>query len=188
MGISKAAATEATIVTSRLGLVLDVAGALALGTIGVSGDELAGLKRTLNVEVVPDLVQSAALAAESDLGAMVLLQDALDLGEAVGLVGAGGDACLRQPLVGRESLEELDSASEEIRSFLSILVVRVAVRVEGGDASAVLAPFVLPEGLVLTLVVLPVFLHVVKSLSSSIGGENIADVCVGSGSIALRRV
>lgn len=188
MGILKAAAAETTIITTGLGLVLHIAGALALGAIGISSDELAGLKRTLDVEVVPDLVQGTAFAAEGDLGAVVLLQDALDLGEAVGLIGAGGDAGIREPLVCRESLEELDSASEEIRSLLGSLVVRVAVRVESGDASAVLAPFVLPEGLVLALIVLPILLHVVKSLTGSIGGEDITDVGVGSGSIALRRV
>ena len=187
-GILKAATAEATIITARLGLVLDSAGALALRTIGLSSDELAGLKRALDIEVIPDLVQSAAFATERDLCAVVLLQDTLDLVEAVGLVGGRGDAGVSKPLVGRQSLEKLDGTSKEISGLLGFLVVGVAVRFEGGDASAVLAPFMLPECLVLALVVLPVLLHVVKSVSGSVGGEKIADVLVGSGSIALSRV
>lgn len=40
------------------------------------------------------------------------------------------------------------------------LVVIIARRIEGADASSVLAPLVLPERLVITLIILPVRVHV----------------------------
>jgi len=49
----------------------------------------------------------------------------------------------------------------------------------------VLAPFVLPEGLVVTLVVLPVGLHVAQELGAAGRLQNLGDVGVGSSVVAI---
>lgn len=112
--------------------------------------------------MIPDLVKDLALAAESDFGAVLLGQDALNLGERISLASGWRDASVGEPLVRWQSLEEFDRLGEEIRGFLGGLVAAVALGVKSADASAVLAPFVLPKGLVVAFVVLPVLVHVVK--------------------------
>ena len=64
-------------------------------------------------------------------------------------------------------------------------VVDVAIRVEGGDAGAVFAPFVLPEGFVVAALVFPVGAHVGEEGGAAVGGEDGADVGVLAGFVAV---
>ena len=72
----------------------------------------------------------------------------------------------------------MDGLGEEIDDFLLRGVVGVAVRVEGADAGAVLAPLVLPEGLVVAAVVGPVGAHVGQEGVAAVGLEDLRDVGV----------
>lgn len=87
-----------------------------------------------------------------------------------------------------QRLEEIDRLLEEIDDLLLRGVVDVAGRVEGGDAGAVLAPLVLPEGLVVAAVVLPVGFHVGEERGAAVGGQDGADVGVLSGFVAVLAV
>lgn len=53
---------------------------------------------------------------------------------------------------------------EVIHNFLGGFVVRVALWLQCGYASSVFGPFVLPEGLVVAFVVLPVRAHVIEQV------------------------
>lgn len=58
------------------------------------------------------------------------------------------------------------------------LVVVVAGRIEGADASSVLAPLVLPESLVIALVILPVGVHVCEQVRLAERVQDSSDVGV----------
>jgi hypothetical protein len=60
----------------------------------------------------------------------------LDLGGRVGLGGRRRDARVGEPVVGGQRLEEVDGLLEKVGDFFGRLVLRVAGRVEGGDAGA----------------------------------------------------
>jgi hypothetical protein len=125
-----------------LGQVLDTSlGAVALGSSGVNGNELTVGNTTADVEDVFDLVELTAAAGKNGGGSELLLECAGDLGVGVGLAGAGCDASTSQPIVGGQIL---DGGVEEIDKLIFLFVVAVAVRVQGGVTSSVLAPFVLP--------------------------------------------
>lgn len=96
-------------------------------------------------------------------------------------------------LVRIEALEKINSLLEIITDFFLGLVVGVAARLDGVDASAyiiisawsglpdrhkrtMLVPLVLPEALVITLVVLPVGLHVGQQLGPALRLEDLCDV------------
>jgi hypothetical protein len=147
--------------------------------------EGAGLEGAADVEEVPDFVQGAARAAEVDLLAVLRAEGGLDFGRGVRLCCRGHDASSREGVVGGEGLEEGDGAVEEDGDFFSRLVIGVAARIEGGDAGAVLAPLVLPEGLVVALVVLPVLLHVRQGLVGARGLQDFGDVGVGAARVAV---
>jgi hypothetical protein len=119
---------------------------------------------------------------------VVLAQRGLDVCGGVCLAGGGHDACVRKERVRGQRLEERDGAVEEDGHFLRGLVVGVAGGVEGRDACAVLAPFVLPEGLVVTLVVFPVLLHVAQGLIGTGGLKNLRDVGISAFGVAVRFV
>ena len=87
-----------------------------------------------------------------------------------------------------QRLEQVNGLLEEIDNFFLWGVVDVAVRVEGGDAGAVFAPFVLPEGFVVAAVVFPVGFHVGEEGCAAVGGEDGADVCVLAGFVAVLAV
>jgi hypothetical protein len=167
------------------GQVLDARG----GTFGFrerdARFEGAGFERAADVEEVPDFVQGAARAAEVDFLAVLFAEGGLDFGGGVSLGCRGCDSGFREEIVRREGLEEGDGAVEEDGDFLGRLVVGVAARVEGGDAGAVLAPLVLPEGLVVALVVLPVLLHDFKSFIRAGGLQDFGDVGVGAARVAV---
>jgi hypothetical protein len=63
-------------------------------------------------------------------------------------------------LVTVKPLEQLNGLLEVVHDFSLWGVVVVALRLERADAGAVLAPLVLPEGLIIALVVFPIGVHV----------------------------
>lgn len=89
-----------------------------------------------------------------------------DLGICISLGGAGHDARVLEEGVRVQRGEELQRLLEEVDHLLRRHVVGVARRVEGADAGAVLAPFVLPERLVVAPVVFPVRGHVGQQVVS----------------------
>jgi hypothetical protein len=149
------------------------------------GFEGAGLERAADVEEVPDFVEGAARAAEVDFLTVLFAEGGLDFGRRVSLCCRRRDSGVREEVVGGEGLEQGDGAVEEDGDFLGGLVVGVAGRVEGGDAGAVLAPLVLPEGLVVALVILPVLLHDFKSFIGAGGLQDVGDVGVGAARVAV---
>jgi hypothetical protein len=128
-----------------LGQVLDTSlGAVAFGTRGVDSDELALGNTTTDVEDVFDLVELTTAAGKNGGGSELLLEGAGNLGVGVSLAGAGSDASTGQPVIGGQILEQRDGGVEEIDKLVFLFVVAVAVGVQGGVTSSVLAPFVLP--------------------------------------------
>ena len=75
----------------------------------------------------------------------------------------------REEGVAIERFEQVDYFLEEIDDFFLWGVVDVTVRVEGGDAGAVFAPFMLPERFVGAVVVFPVGVHVGEEGVGAIG-------------------
>lgn len=69
-----------------------------------------------------------------------------------------------------KALEQIHHLLEEIAHFLLRGVVGVAAGVDGVDASAVLAPLVSPEGLIVAVDVDPVLLHVGQEIGAALLG------------------
>ena len=107
-----------------------------------------------------------------------------DLGVRVRLRGAGHDARVPEEGVRVQRGEELQRLLEEVDHLLRRHVVGVAGGVEGADAGAVLAPFVLPERLVVAPVVFPVHGHVVQQVVPVEVFEDLGDVFVLAGFVA----
>lgn len=143
-----------------LGEVLDAGGGtVRAGADGVHGHEGARLDGAAHAVVVPEFVELAAAAPDDGVVAVVRGEDGLDGGQGVGLGGGGDDAGGGEPVVRRQRLEEADGPREVVGHLVRGAVAGVALGVQRADARAVLAPLVLPEGLVVALVVLPVRLH-----------------------------
>ena len=117
---------------------------ITLGTGRVDGNELALGDTTADVEDVFDLVELTAGARKDRGSTELLLECGRDLSVGVGLAGAGSDTSTGQPVISRQVLEQRDGGVEEIDKLVFLLIVAVAVRVQGGVTSSVLAPFVLP--------------------------------------------
>ena len=90
---------------------------------------------------------------------MILRKRSLDSITAVRLRRARSNARITQPLIRRQRFEQVHRSVEEIRHFFRGLVIGVTVWVKSRDTSAVLAPFVLPEGFRGAGVRGPVLLH-----------------------------
>ena len=168
-----------------LGQVLDARGGTLRSSQGDGGLEVAGFQRAADVEEVPDLVQGAAGAAEVDFLAVFGAEGCLDFGRSVRFSGGRGDSGFGEEFVRGQGLEEGDGAVEEDGDFGCGGVVGVAGRVEGRDAGAVFAPLVLPEGLVVALVVLPVLLHHGQGVVGARGAQDFGDVFVGAARVAV---
>lgn len=115
---------------------------------------------------------------------MPLGQGRLDRRQRVCLRRARRNPGGAQPLVRRQRFEQVDGGVEEVGHFLGGLVVGVAVRVEGGDAGAVLGPFVLPKGFGGAFVRGPVGLHVVQEGRVAEGFQDGGYVGVGARGVA----
>ena len=96
----------------------------------------------------------------------------------VRLRGAGYDARVFKECVCVQHGEQLQRLLDIIHHFLRGYVVDVAGSVEGADAGAVFAPFVLPEGLVVAPVVFPVDGHVVEQVVAVEVLEDLGDIFI----------
>lgn len=65
-------------------------------------------------------------------------------------------------IVGIKTLEQIDSNLEIVDGLLFRGVPDVATRLESVDTGSMFIPLVFPEALVVSLVVFPVYVHVVK--------------------------
>jgi hypothetical protein len=86
-------------------------------------------------------------------------------------------------LVSVQRLEQVHDLLEEIADLLLGRVVGVAARFDRVDAGAVLAPLVLPEGLVVAVDVHPVLVHVCQQLAAALLLQDVGDI-----GVAPRRV
>jgi hypothetical protein len=77
-----------------------------------------------------------------------------------------------------QGLEQADDLAEKVDGLVTLLVVGVAAGFNGVDASTVGSPLVLPEGLGILVVALPVLLHVAEGVGLAGGLEEGRDVIV----------
>lgn len=167
-----------------LGHVLDTSlRAVARSASRLDSNELAVGDTATNVVGVLNLIELTAGARENRSCAKLVLESGGDLGVGVGLAGAWGDTGISQPLVSWEALEKSNSGVEEIDKLIFLGVVGVAAGVQSGVTGTMLAPFVLPERLVITLVVLPVGLHVSQNIAMTLVFKNAANISVCSRAI-----
>ena len=88
-------------------------------------------------------------------------------------------------IVGIQFREQLHSLLEEVHNLLLWLVANVAGWIKGADAGTMLAPFVLPERFVIGPLVFPVDVHVIEEIIAVASLENLRDVGVLAGLIAV---
>jgi len=79
-------------------------------------------------------------------------------------------------LIAVQGLEKINGSLEEICSFLSSRVSRVATGLERADACPMLAPFMRPERGIITSGVLPVRVHVVQDILLAEGSQKRLDL------------
>jgi hypothetical protein len=128
-----------------LGQILDTGlGAVAFGSSGVDGNKLTIGDTTTDVEDVFNLIELTTGARKNRSGSELLLECAGDLSVGVSLAGAGSDTSTSEPVIGRQIFEQRDGGVEEFHKLIFLFVVVVAVGVQSGVTSSVLAPFVLP--------------------------------------------
>lgn len=153
-----------TLSTTALRQVLDPrARAVRAAAARCRGHEDARLRRPPGVEEVPDLIQLVRLLAPDDgRRAVAPLQRGGDGRLRVRRARGGRDARGGEEGVRVQRLEEGDGLVHEVDDLLRRRVVVVALRVEAGDAGAVLSPLVLPEGLRRARVARPEGVHVVE--------------------------
>ena len=153
------------------------------------GEFLTGLRRnvgpvlraSVHVVVVVDLVQLGAVgtgAFDGGVDVAIPHQRFADLGVGVRLCATGHDARVLEERVRVQDREQLECLLEVIDHLLRGHIVGVAGGVEGADAGAMLAPFVLPERLVVALIVFPVHRHVVQQVVAVEVLEDLRDVFV----------
>lgn len=92
---------------------------------------------------------------------------------------------VRTYLVSIKTLEQIHHFLEEITHFLLRLIVAVAAWVNCVQTSTVLAPFMLPERLVVSVDVHPVLVHVVDEIGTALRVENGRDVGVGTVGVTI---
>jgi len=120
-------------------------GAVALGASRVDSNELTFGDTTTDVEDVFDLVELTTAAGKNGGGTELLLECARDLSIGIGLARTGSDASIGQPLISGQILEQCDGGVKEVDKLIFLFIVAVAVGIQGGVTSSVLAPFVLPD-------------------------------------------
>lgn len=67
--------------------------------------------------------------------------------------------------MGRQLLINLNSLVEVVHNLLLWQIVRVAIWLQGADASAVLVPLMLPQIAIVTTEILPILAHVFEQIS-----------------------
>lgn len=70
--------------------------------------------------------------------------------------------------VGVQALEKLHGPVEKVQNLLLRGIVGVAIGIQGADTSPVLAPFMLPESLVISRLVFPVCIHIIQKVGCTI--------------------
>ena len=70
--------------------------------------------------------------------------------------------------VGVQALEQLNRLVEEVKNLLLRGIVGVAVGIQRADTGSVLAPFMLPEGLVIPRLVFPICVHVIQEAGCAV--------------------
>lgn len=75
-----------------------------------------------------------------------------------------------------QALEQINCLLEEITHFFLRLVAGVAARLDGIDASTVLAPLMRPEVLVVAVDINPVLIHIVDQVTEVLVLQNRCDV------------
>lgn len=73
----------------------------------------------------------------------------------------------RTNLIGRQSLENLNSPVKVVYHFLLREIILIAMRFEGADTGAVLVPFMLPQVLIIEMKVFPVLAHIFEQVSTA---------------------
>ena len=122
------------------------------------------LRTSVHVVVIVHLIKLSGVgpsALDCSVDMAILHQRFPNLGIGVRLRGARHDACIIEECVGVQHGEQLECLLEEVNDLLCRHVVGVARCIEGADARSVLAPFMLPERLVIAPIILPVYGHVV---------------------------
>lgn len=146
------------------------------------------LRAPIHIVVIIHLIQLRRVfprALNRSVNVAVLHQRFPDLGICVRCRGAGHDARVLEECVCVQNGEQLQRLLDVIHHLLRGHVVDVAGRVEGADAGAVFAPFVLPEGLVVAPVVFPVDRHVVEQVVAVEVLEDLSDVCILAAFVAV---
>ena len=148
---------------------------------GLRRDIRPVLRAAVHVVIVVDLVELGAVGAgafDGGVDVAVPHQRLPDLGVGVRRRGTGHDARGLEERVRVQDREQLEGLFKVVDHLLRGHVVGVAGGVEGADAGAVFAPFVLPERLVVALVVFPVHGHVVQQVVAVEVLEDLRDVFV----------
>jgi len=124
------------------------------------------LLRSLNVVVVPDLLEDSAVHSASKVrgGSRLGCESTLDLSERVcGGVRRDNASC-SEHIKGGVHSKGTNHSVEEVDNFLVLLISRVACSVEGRCAGCVLGELVAPEVNIGSTLVNPVLLHVVQEV------------------------
>jgi hypothetical protein len=88
-------------------------------------------------------------------------------------------------LVSIKPLEQINGLLEIITDFLLRLIASIATRLNSVNASTVLAPLVFPEGLVVTINVDPVLVHVRDQIGAVLCLQDLGDVGVCARGVAV---
>lgn len=137
----------------------------------ISRNERARLHAPRDIVEIPDFIQLIRILALNDSSdAPRSFQRRQNSRRGIRRCGTRHDACVRQPRVRRQRLEQRDDLVEEIHHLLLRRVIRVAVRLQRADARAVFPPLVLPERFVRARVADPVGVHVGEEGSLAGGG------------------
>lgn len=91
-------------------------------------------------------------------------------------------------LVSIQTLKQIHNLLEEVTDFFLGCVPLVAVRVNGVDASTMLAPLVRPERLIVSVNINPVIIHVFEQIILALRLQDIGDIGVRASRIAARLV
>lgn len=171
-----------------LGEILKASRASIALANGLSRNEGTIRDAAADVKGVVDLLQLTIGTLNRGINATRLAQCSHDFSIGVVLACAGYNVGILQELICAESFEEVDSLLKEVGNFFLRGVVSVAGWLQGRIACAVLAPLVLPEGLVLALVIFPVCVHVTQQICLAEGLEDTGDIGVLARLIAKLRI
>lgn len=80
--------------------------------------------------------------------------------------------------MGRQLLINLNSLVEVVHNLLLWQIVRVAIWLQGADASAVLVPLMLPQIVIITTEILPILAHVFEQVSPARVNKDQRNVAV----------